>query len=99
MDAALLLQAHVLFGEDEPAAPASDSSSPDAPADTSAPVVKLDMSPRQQQRLWQHVATIEDFWQSLDEIEPGLIARLAQMTNQRQWEVIFLTKRPRTKGA
>jgi 5' nucleotidase, deoxy (Pyrimidine), cytosolic type C protein (NT5C) len=110
MDAALLHQAHGVFGEeavramqqhgaDEPAAPSNDPNSPDDPADTGAPVVRLDMAPRQQQRLWQHVATIEDFWQSLDEIEPGVIARLAQMASQRRWEIIFLTKRPRTKGA
>lgn len=97
MDAALLHEARALFGQSamSPREPASD----DEPADDSAPAVKLALGARQQRRLWEHVATIENFWQSLDEIEPGAIARLAQLTEERRWEVIFLTKRPRTKGA
>ena len=57
------------------------------------------MTPRQRRRLWQHVTEIPDFWQSLSEIEPGSIARLAQLAAERRWEVIFLTKRPQTAGA
>jgi len=62
-------------------------------------ITKLDMTPRQRRRLWQHVTAIPDFWQSLREIEPGSIARLAQLAAERRWEVIFLTKRPQTVGA
>jgi hypothetical protein len=99
MDAALLQQAQAVFGENRPADHPTDPDSPDNQGDESAPVVKLELTPRQQRRLWHHVATIENFWQSLDEIEPGVIPRLAQLAEERRWEVIFLTKRPQTKGA
>ena len=110
MDAALLHEARALFGEDAVramqqrdtdeaanASAAADSPS-DAPGDTPT-VDKLVLTPRQQRRLWHHVETIEDFWQSLREIEPGAVARLAKLAEERRWEVIFLTKRPRTVGA
>jgi len=71
----------------------------DTLAGTTPPIVKLDMTTRQERRLWRHVATIENFWQSLPEIEPGVIARLAAVAVDRRWEIIFLTKRPETAGS
>ena len=57
------------------------------------------MTSRQQRRLWHHVESIENFWEKLDELEPGVIARLASLAIDRRWEIIFLTKRPETVGA
>jgi hypothetical protein len=57
------------------------------------------MTGRQQRRLWRHVESIENFWEGLDELEPGIIQRLAAIAIDRRWEIIFLTKRPDTKGA
>jgi hypothetical protein len=71
--------------------------SPD-PIDNTPPLLKLNMTPRQQRKLWRHVETIENFWQTLDEIEPGIVKTLAEMAAERRWEIIFLTKRPRTAG-
>jgi len=71
----------------------------DTLAATTPPLVKLNMTSRQQRRLWRHIATIENFWELLAEIEPGTIARLARVAAERQWEIIFLTKRPQTAGA
>src|SRR5262249_43288260 len=48
--------------------------------------------------LWRHVQSIENFWQTLNELEPGVIPRLAALAAERRWEVIFLTKRPGTSG-
>jgi hypothetical protein len=45
------------------------------------------------------VSSIDGFWESLEEIEPGTVARLAQLAAQRRWELIFLTRRPATAGA
>jgi hypothetical protein len=67
-------------------------------ADT-PPLQRLNMTSRQERRLWHHVESIENFWQSLVEIEPGMIARLAALAAERRWEIIFLTKRPTTAGA
>lgn len=67
--------------------------------DDTPPLLKLNMTTRQQRRLWQHVETIENFWETLAEIEPGVIARLGAMAAERRWEIIFLTKRPETAGS
>jgi hypothetical protein len=71
---------------------------PAAAADAALPVVSLPMTSRQTRRLWHHVETIENFWESLEEIEPGVIARLAAVAADRRWEIIFLTKRPESAG-
>jgi hypothetical protein len=47
---------------------------------------------------WRRVAAIENFWESLDEIEPGSVQQLASLARERRWDVIFLTSRPDTKG-
>jgi hypothetical protein len=64
-----------------------------------APLLRLKMTSRQQRKLWQHVETIENFWETLEELEPGVIARLATLAVERRWEIIFLTKRPQTVGS
>jgi len=81
-----------------------DSTSPaQAAAETAPdnvpPQLRMNMSSRQQRKLWHHVESIENFWQTLEETEPGIVARLASLANERRWEVIFLTKRPESTGA
>jgi hypothetical protein len=89
----------------EPAEPASAEGSPaekpasGGDAEDTPPSTRLQMTSRQQRRLWRHVETIENFWQSLDELEPGVIAQLAALAADRRWEIIFLTKRPETAGS
>jgi hypothetical protein len=91
------------------AAPAPEAPS-DAPADpataaaetapeNASPLLRLNLTSRQQRRLWRHVESIENFWETLVEIEPGVIERLAAIAAERRWEVIFLTKRPQSVGA
>ena len=72
---------------------------PSGAGDTTPPVARLNMTPRQQRKLWRHVATVENFWETLDETEPGIVARVAKLAAERRWEIIFLTKRPKTMGA
>jgi hypothetical protein len=90
MEAALVEQTARLFGE----APTDDAD----PALDDRRTAKPRITPRQERRLWEHVRTIENFWESLPEIEPGMVARLNALAIERGWEVIFLTKRPSTKG-
>ena len=73
--------------------PVADSASNDAP-----PLPRLDMTVRQERRLWRHVESIENFWETLSEIETGGVADLARLASGRRWEIIFLTKRPETAG-
>jgi hypothetical protein len=62
------------------------------------PPVRLRLSARQQRRLWDSVEAIENFWETLLEVEPGSVARLAAIAEEQHWEVIFLTRRPATAG-
>ena len=112
MESELARQAEGLFGDtarrqpSRPATAAAEENDPldaasesgDLTADSTPPLVRLKLSPRQQRKLWRHVEGIENFWESLQEIEPGAVARLAEMARARRWEVIFLTKRPQTAG-
>ena len=56
------------------------------------------LTSRQQQELWNAACARVNFWETLDEIEPGALARLSRLARERRWEVIFLTSRPETKG-
>lgn len=69
------------------------------PLENTPPLLKLNMTSRQQRKLWRHVETIENFWETLEELEPGVIKRLAALAAERRWEIIFLTKRPQTSGS
>jgi len=69
----------------------------DDPATTDA-MRELQLTGRQQMQLWDHVKKIENFWSTLPELEPGIIARIAKTAVERRWEVIFLTTRPSTAG-
>jgi len=107
MDAGLLREAESLFGkgvvrrlEEGAEAPPPDGE-PGDPAGSrpTAPAVRLQITPRQQRRLWQHIGTVENFWEGLAEIEPGVVKRLSSLADERRWEIIFLTKRPESAGA
>jgi hypothetical protein len=62
------------------------------------PISRLQITVRQQSRLWRHVESIEGFWETLQETETGIVARLANLAAERRWEVLFLTKRPTCEG-
>jgi len=90
----------------ETAADQSPSPQSDPPADqktdadqTAPPAMQeLQLTGRQQMQLWDHVKKIENFWNTLPELEPGIISRIAKTSRARRWEVIFLTTRPSTAG-
>ena len=71
-----------------------------APEDSTGTLAmdELHLSARQQMQLWDHVKKIENFWTTLPELEPGIIARIAKTASERRWEIIFLTTRPSTAG-
>ena len=110
MDAELIRHAEALFGEPVPHTleergadveepPPAGESKPAAEAEDVPASTRLQITARQTRRLWQHVRSIDGFWESLKEIEPGSVARLATLATDHRWEVIFLTKRPDTVGA
>ncbi|MGH9159268.1 MAG: hypothetical protein ACRD2X_04700 [Vicinamibacteraceae bacterium] len=95
LNAAIARIARGLFG---PAAlpPASDNG--DGPHHAAVPPPLAALTARQQAALWAHIEGTEDFWTSLAETVPGIVARIATAARERRWEVIFITTRPSTAG-
>ena len=80
---------------------AAEAPTADGPTDEevqAAPARFRALTRRQQHDLWEAVRNTENFWESLQETEPGIIARLAQLARERRWEVIFITQRPSSAG-
>ncbi len=73
--------------------PEPEGEAPDAPA--AAP---LAISNRQADAVWKYLGTVDNFWEGLKELEPGAIARLAALADERRWEVLFITSRPHSAG-
>jgi hypothetical protein len=72
----------------------------EAPADIPPVVARDDLRLERDQwrTLWDHVERIENFWTTLPELEPGIIARIAATAQTRRWDVLFITTRPPTAG-
>jgi hypothetical protein len=62
------------------------------------PVVELPLTSRQNDAVWKALSDMPDFWETLKEIEPGMIKRLATLADERRWEMLFITSRPRSAG-
>lgn len=60
--------------------------------------LKGGLSARDQRRLWDRISAVENFWETLDEIEPGMLRSLDRLAGALSWEIIFLTRRPHTAG-
>src|SRR6188472_1974831 len=105
LNGALVREARRLFPGVEvraglPVVDASPAEPPD-PSDqdvAEATPDSLSLTSRQERQLWSEVKRIENFWETLDETEPGIIRRLAETAGERRWEVMFLTSRPSTAG-
>jgi hypothetical protein len=83
-------------GSARPSNPAPTPAAAESPA---TPVADgLQLTARQQSQLWERVAAIENFWNTLPELEPGIIARIAETARTRRWEVLFITTRPPCAG-
>lgn len=78
--------------------PADDDSQPAEAPPTPAEDREPPLSRRQVDDVWRHLASVTDFWETLDEIEAGSVAKLAAIAEEHRWEVIFLTSRPYAQG-
>jgi len=56
------------------------------------------LTPSRRRRLWAHVQAMDNFWETLEETEPGAVSRLAALASERGWQIVFLTTRPETEG-
>jgi hypothetical protein len=68
-------------------------------SDMPDPSKTVAVTPKQSEAIWARLTATEDFWATLNEIETGAIARLAQEADARRWDVLFITSRPRSIGA
>jgi hypothetical protein len=85
-------------GEPADAAPAEQGAGDETPADEPVPPVVHTLTPAQQRRLWRTVLDTPNFWESLNETEPGIVGRIAMLALERRWEVMFVTQRPSSAG-
>lgn len=108
MESALVQEAEKLFGPSVTSQKSDRPSSEHASMGDIVPAEIVDNAPlrqelqltaKQRRQLWQHVQATENFWESLVETEFGIVARLADLAAHRNWEIIFLTRRPATAGA
>jgi hypothetical protein len=105
LNGALVRQARLTFPEAElqstpqvvDASPPSDAAETDREPGEVSPS-SLALTARQERQLWGEVKRLPNFWESLDETEPGIVKRLADTARAERWEVIFLTSRPKTDG-
>lgn len=80
------------------AQPATDGEEPSPsqkPADENRP---LALSRRQMDAVWERLSGTQNYWETLEEHEPGAIERLAKLSDERRWDVIFITSRPSSVG-
>jgi hypothetical protein len=111
LETVLAEAAEDMFGRPGPAAPSIPESAPDeaasgvpdvaaaeTPDDEPVPPLVHELATGQQRRLWEVVLETGNFWETLNETEPGIIARLAALALERRWEVIFITQRPSSAG-
>src|SRR4051812_6950083 len=106
MDAALQREARRLFGPEielhafpgERLESAEDVEGQVSGTEARAAIDMRTLTSRQLAQLWRHVSQIDNFWMSLGEIEPGIIARLSTLARRLRWELIFLTQRPPSAG-
>jgi len=83
-------------GPDGEQAPSADDDR-DAPPPYDTALLNA-LTARQQLRLWQRVRDTRNFWETLDECEPGTVRRIQQLAHALRWEVLFVTQRPGTAG-
>jgi hypothetical protein len=113
MDSAVEAIAARLFGPDwiEPGTPpaaeaaarpaegASDGEATVTPGEEQVEPERIHRLTRRQRRdIWEEVRRTANFWETLQELEPGVVARLSTLATERAWEVIFITQRPASGG-
>ena len=107
MDATLARLAEQEFGVTADGVPPGAESGPQQAAagedDTDAPppydlALLNALTARQQSRLWQRVRDTRNFWETLDECEPGMVRRVQKLAHELRWDVLFVTQRPGTAG-
>ena len=108
---AMHVVATTYFGEARTAVPDAATEAPDVAAASAASVASaappadrpslrdLKLRPSELDALWTEVLRTKNFWTTLDETEPGIVARIAKLAAEGRWDVLFITTRPTATGA
>jgi hypothetical protein len=91
LDAALVASPGA--GSSPPVGDGADESEPEIAEPRTRPLGR-----DQSAAVWRELCSVDNFWESLAEIEAGAIKRLATVANEHRWEIIFLTSRPHAPG-
>ena len=84
-------------GEPPPSSPEGEATAPESP---DRPTLRdLNLRVSELDALWTEVLRTRNFWTMLDETDPGIVARIADLATERRWDVLFITTRPTATGA
>ena len=53
---------------------------------------------RRRDLIWRDIQSTPNFWSTLKPMDGNAVRRIHEMTLRHQWEVFFITQRPRTNG-
>ena len=51
-----------------------------------------------ERRIWREIRSTEDFWTTLDPIEPDAVTSIHERAVRYRWDTFFVTQRPATAG-
>jgi len=79
------------------------ASPPDDAADPGSEVPgvgqPLAISRKQSEAIWRELCAVENFWETLAEVEPGALKRVAAVADEQRWDILFITSRPSSAGS
>jgi hypothetical protein len=62
------------------------------------PLRAFALTRRQSEAVWRKIEAVDNFWETLAEIETGALARIAAVAEERRWDILFITSRPKSAG-
>ena len=84
---------------DTGASPPADDAGAESGSEEKEEDETLPLTRRQIRAVWDELCGQQNFWETLEEIEKGAIARIAEVAEKHKWEVLFITSRPDSAGS
>jgi FMN phosphatase YigB (HAD superfamily) len=53
---------------------------------------------RRRDKVWREIESTSDFWVGLKPLDSGAVRRIHELMLRHQWEVFFITQRPKSEG-
>jgi hypothetical protein len=71
---------------------------PESLEDTRVPTIGAGEGRRRRDLVWRDIQSTPNFWSTLKPIDGSAVPRIHEMMLRHQWEVFFITQRPKTDG-